>query len=298
MMKQLKYNFYQVIMPQDSRADFATILNRVNTLEGRARLDASDDYPVRLHFLSTTPAYLLGDIARIRMNDIPPKMKFSGETESLDLDDDEGLGEVASFIYHPTTNVLMLMRNRNAVTISRFHNYIENLCEINNIQFKHVLQQEAYQRLQQLTTIQRLELQVAAPGNGGIFNDLGLTPQIALNLMGQSPRVRVALIFSTGYERERSLPRQVIDNIVNAFRIRSQQMDGDSMSLVVSGREQNYQKDVIDLFDDVLTDFIDVNIREQRVITDDQRHSATRQVWDRHRNRLMQLFGPAENHEG
>jgi len=299
MTKKLKYDFYQVVMPRDSRFNFGAVLNQINTLQGRARLYSAGDYPIRLQGLIQGASDFLGDIARIRMNDIPDKMKLSGETAPLALDEDEGLGEIASFIYHPVTNTIMMMRNRNAVSISGLINYVEYLGNVEGIEFKHVLQVEAYQRLQRLVTIQKLEIEVAAPGNGTIFRDLGLAPQMALDLMGSSPRVRLSLTFSTGYDRERSLPREVIERIVTEFRARNQlsaderqhqQTDDESMDLVVSGREDTHQKEVIDLFADILTDTYDVNIRDQRTITYMQRHQATRAVWARHRDRLMQLF--------
>lgn len=88
------------------------------------------------------------------------------------------------------------------------------------------------------------------------------------------------------------MPRAAIERLVTMFRQRNRN-DGESMSIVVSGREQNQEKEVIDMFEDVLTDIIDVNIRNQRRISDEQRHSATSEVWERHRGRLIGIFGQA-----
>lgn len=291
MFKQLKYDFYQVVMPQDTNIDFGAILNQIFALGARERLDNTGDYPIRLQDLTLGNAYLIGDIARIRMNDIPDKMKLTGETEPLDLDEDEGLGEIATFLYHPTTNILMMMRNRNAVGVAGLGHYISNIARIEGIQFNNILQVEAYQRLQRLDMIQRFDLEVAAPGNGTFFRDMGLSPEAVLDLIGVSPKVRLSLAFSTGYDRELSLPKNLIERIATSFRNRRNQVEGESLSLVVSGREHE-QKEVIDLFEDVLTDYIDVNIRNQRRITDDQRHAATTNVWIRHRDRLIGLFAP------
>ena len=290
MIKRLKYDFYQVVLPVDAVNDFAAILNQINALTGRDRLYTVGDHPVRLHSLTNGNAYLLGDIARIKMNDIPEKMKLSGETEPLELDDDEGLGEFASYLFHPVTNVLIMMRNRNSITISGFANYVEHFSGLQCIQFTHILQFEAYQRLNGLNVIQRVDLEVAAAGNATVFRDLGLAPEGALNLMLASPLVHLSLAFSTGHERERSLPRDIVQGIVTAFRNRRDRADRESISLVVSGRDETLQKEVIDLFEDVLTDSQDVNIRNQRTITDNQRHQATTTVWNRHRDRLIQLF--------
>lgn len=290
MNKLLKYDFYHVEMPRDCNESFEDVLNRIYQLEGRLRLDNSGEYPVRLQHLENGAAYILGDVARIRMNDIPDKMKLSGETAPIDLDDDEGLGEVTTLLYHPTTKILMFMRNRYAVSASGLGTYIENIQHVPGIQFTYILQEEAYRRLDRLTTIQRVDLEVAGAGNGAIFRELGLSPPAAADLMGVSPKVRLAFAFSTGYDRERSLTKRVVEQLVTAIR-RRPRTEVEDVSMVVSGRQDNLQKEVIDLFEDILTDTIEVNIRNQRKITDEQRHGAARAVWGRHSERLTRIFG-------
>lgn len=292
MVKTLKYDFFRVIMPGDSQWTFETVLNRINDLGWRDRLYNSGDYPIRLHWLQNGNSHIIGDIARIRMNDIPDKMKLSGETEPLELDADEGLGEITSFLYHPATQVLQMMRNRNAVSITGLNRYVENILNVFGVQYNCILHEDAYRRLDRLVKVQRLDLEVAAPGNGSIFRDLGLSPEAVTDLIGASPRVRLNFAFSTGYERELSLPKRVIERLATAFRGRQQFSDSEDVSLIVSGREDTYEKEVIDLFGDVLTDSYDVNIRNQRKITDEQRRSATIAVWSRHREKLMRLFAP------
>jgi len=284
------FDFFQVIMPKSSRSNFSSILSQINTLPGRNQLDTMGEYPIRLHYLNQATSDILGDIARIKMNDIPPKMKLSGETNPLELDDDEGLGEITSFIFHPDMNVLMLMRNRNAVSISAFCRYIETFGQIEGIQFRHIFHPDVYKRLQRLDTIKKMELDAAGPGNGAIFSDLEVSPGTMADIMGLSPRVHLKLSFSTGYDRQVSLPKAAILKIAAALQKRRVYKD-ESISLVISGKEENtLQKEVIDLFEDVLTDYLVVDVRDQRVITDNTRHQATKAVWARHRDELVKLL--------
>ncbi|MFA6412382.1 MAG: DUF6731 family protein [Syntrophales bacterium] len=294
MRKRLKFDFYQVIMPSDSAITFGDMLDKINALEGKARLYASGSYPIRLQYLNHGPSDFLGDIARIRMDDIPPKMKLSGETEVLDLDDDEGLGEITSFIYHSATSILMLMRNRNAVSISGLANYVEYIFEIRGIKFQPILHEEAYKRIENLLKIQRFDLEVAGPGNGKIFQDMGLSPEVALDLMDHSPRVRISIAFSTGYDRDLSLPKKIIMSIAEKFQKRKAEDEAESRSLIISGRDDMYEKEVIDLFDNYLTDSYDIQLKEQRIITDDQRRHVTRKIWESHRERLLQTYAKLE----
>jgi hypothetical protein len=290
MKKKLTFDFFQVIMPKDSSLNLGSILSQISTLTGKQQLDTMGDYPIRLHSLNNTTPDFLGDIARIRMDDIPPKMKLSGETNPLGLDDDEGLGEISSFIFHPTTNVLMLMRNRNAVGISAFCRYIETFGKIEGVQFRHVFHPDVYKRLQRLDTIKKMELDAAGPGSGTIFRDLEVSAGAMADIMGISPRVHLRLAFSTGYDRKVSLPKAAILKIAAAFQKRGKVKD-ESISLVISGKEENaLQKEVIDLFEDVLTDYFVVDVKGQRVITDNHRHQATKAVWARHKDNLIKLL--------
>lgn len=294
MIKNIKYDFYRVEMPQDSHLRFQAVLNDIYALNGRRRLDESSDHPIRLHFLERRDAIVIGDMAKIKMSDIPGKMKKSGETADLELDDDEGLGEIASFIYHPVTKVFVYMRNRSSVSIVLFNNYIQNKLGVHGINFVPIMHEDAYRRLERLVQIQRLDFEVAAPGNGTIFRELGLSPDGNIGLMNAAPRVRMAIAFSTGHERGTSLPIRAINQLI--ARVRAAVQPGhDDVSLIVSGREDMMEKEVIDLFEDMLTDSHNVNLRAQRTITDEQRHHAITSVWLGHRERLIRDFAPRRN---
>jgi hypothetical protein len=288
-------------MPKDTKdnpPDFGIILNRINTLEGKARLDTTGDHPIRMHGLDVAPASpaipaeYLGDIARIRMDDIPPKMKLSGETEPLGLDDDQGLGEIASFIYHPKTNILVMMRNRSAVSISGLCRYIETMSGLQDLQFKHVSRSEVFKRIKRLVTIKRFDLKLAAPGNGAIFSELGISTGDMIDLMNSSPHVWLTLSFSTGHSKKSSLAKSTVEKIAAKLKARTPSKD-EIVSLVITGNEESFlQKEVIDLFEDVLTDSFTIDMKEQRVISDIQRHRAIKAVWIKNRDRIVKIFTP------
>lgn len=292
MKKLINYDFFQVIMPPDVPSDFGTTLRRISALKGAAILDYTEEYPVRLHSLKATETDFLGDMARIRMNDIPPKMKLSGETESLGLEEDQGLGEIASFIYHPKTNILLMMRNRNAVSISRFCRYIETMAEIQGLEFRHVSRSEVFKRIQRLVKIKRFDLKLAAPGNAKIFRELGISTGDMIDLMGSSPHVWLTMSFSTGHERNLSLTKKTVEKIASKLQTRKPEKE-ENISLVITGNEESLlQKEVIDLFEDVLTDSFTVDLKKERVISDVQRHQAIRTVWLKNKGKIEKIYTP------
>lgn len=296
MKKKLNYDFFQVIMPQDVKINFGSILSQINSKKGNERLDSTGEYHIRLHTLTTSAADLLGDIARIRMLDIPPKMKYSGETNELGLDDDEGLGEITSFIYHPATAILLMMRNRNAVSMVGLSRYIENLSGVQGIKYKYVARPEVYKRIQQLVVIKKFDLALSAPGNAKIFDDLGISAGDMVDLMGSSPHVRLTLSCSTAYDRKLSLPKAVVEKVAVKLQKRKYSND-EAISLVISGNEENVlQKEVIDLFEDILTDFCYIDLKSERIISESKRHQAIRAIWMKNKDNLMKIFAqPLEN---
>jgi len=281
MEKLLKFDFYQVVMPDVEQRAFESVLDEVNALEGAARTFDNGEYHVRLVALTQQQGHFRGDIARIRMNDIPDKMRLSGERETIDLEEDQGLGEIASFIYNPQLRVLVLMRNRFAVTASGLANYFQNLGRIHGVIFlEHILEADAYQRLARMNIAKRVELAIAAPGNGAIFDDLGLRPQTLAELINVAPKVRMDFSISMDNERNASLPLRALRNMVTTF---TREHAGELVNLVISGKENPEQRlDAVDMLEEVMTEKESVTIRRnQRAIADHQRHYAIDQAYGR-----------------
>lgn len=281
MEKRLNFNFFQVVMPDVEPRTFETVIDEITALGGAAATYDNGEYHVRLLGVRQQHGYYLGDIARIRMNDIPDKMRLSGEREALNLEDDQGLGEIASFIYNTQLKVLVLMRNRFAVTASGFANYVQNLGRVQGvIIFEHILEADAYQRLARMSIAHKVELGIAAPGNGAIFDELGLRPQTLAELINAAPKVRMDFAISMDRDRSGSLPIRALQNMITTFR---RDHAGELVSLIVSGKENPEQRlDIVDMLEEVMTDKEPVILqRNQRTIADHQRHFAVEQVYQR-----------------
>lgn len=290
MEKLLNFDYFQVVMPEEEQRNFETVLETVNGLEGADRTYDNGEYHVRLVGLTPQQGYFRGDIARIRMNDIPDKMRLSGEREVIDLDDDQGLGEIASFIYNPQLRVLVLMRNRFAVTASGFANYFQNLGNFHGILYlEHVLEADAYQKLARMNIAHKVEVGFAAPGNGAIFDNLGLRPQTMAELINVAPKVRMDFTISMDRERNLTLPLRSLRNMVTIF---TREHAGELVKLVVSGKENPEQRlDVVDMLEEVMTEKEPVTIRRnQRAIADHQRHYAIDQAYFRKIPILNRIF--------
>lgn len=289
MIKNLNFDFFRVVHQKGCKVTFEKALLEIHKLTGKARVHHNGDYPVRLQTLGKHQDTYIGDIARIRMNDIPDKLKLSGEREEIELDDDQGLGEISSFLYHAETSVLILLRNRNAVSLSAFSEYMSAKQSLHGVKYDLILQEEAYERLNKFKRIGRVDLEVAAPGNAKIFKSLDLSPKGLADLMNTAPRVRLSYTFSMAHDRENSLPKSIIGDIaakVMSFSLNKKE----DIKMVVAGNEEDMEKEVIDLFTDALTEQVAVNIKNQRKMADNQRHAAIVSAWDKKKSSMLKLF--------
>jgi len=233
---------------------------------------------------------ITGEVAKIRMTGIPEKMRLNGDVDQIDLEDDQGLGEVAAFVYVPDIEILVYQKNRDAVSASAFSLYLQELGELESeVEFDFILEAEALQRLAEMDIIRRFELQIAAPNNSEIFRDLDLAPNTLAGLMGTSPSVKASFVFSMGHQREGSILNEEVSRICRRLYDRAfhNENRNEKIKLLVSGREEfGAETEVIDLFSDRMIESIDVDLGEQRVIPHNALTRAAREAW---RNRSVEL---------
>lgn len=293
MIKTLKFSFYRVVVPGEDGTVFTDLLSEIARFDGEDRVYEEGGTPIRLQSFNLRHGLVTGDVARIRMTDIPEKMRLSGETEEIILDDDQGLGETSSFVYHPATGVLAYLRNRSSVSAAGFAHYVEVLNDYPDpIILEPVFEEAAYQRFLRMGHIQRCELKVAAPGNSQIFQDLGLTPREMVNLMGVAPKVTVTCGISMGHTRGR-FPFDPVNRLVESImNRRTQEAEDTSIKLEIAGREDvDEERLVIDLFDDHMTEKVEVDLGQGRRITDRHKINAARDAWRSRQNEIQRMFG-------
>ncbi|MGE3548980.1 MAG: DUF6731 family protein [Geobacter sp.] len=280
--KTLTFDFYQVRLPDTEQRTFEAILCEINDLQGENRVFDTGQYPLRLQDVRRQNAgYYIGDIAKIRMNDIPDKMKLTGETEPIELEDDQGLGEVTSFLFNPALNLLVLLRNRYAVTATGFAHYFQNKGAIHGeLILDPILEAAALQKLARMGVVKKFELGIAAPGNAQIYQDIGLRPQSVLELMDAAPKVSIDIKFMMDRDRDRTFSvanvRRIVGNLLG------QNSNNEITKLVVSGKDNpDDPRQVVDLLEDVMVEKEGVILRTQRRISDLDRHHALTTVYTR-----------------
>ena len=166
--REIVIDFYR---PAVTRGTFSDVLRRIVALpDDESRNDISTSgHPIRMQTLRRTGAVWQGEILQIRMTDLPKKVSLGGESEDLDLEDDQGLGQGVTFSYHENTDVLLVQRNKFAVSASSLERYLIMKGKAGVIELNPLLTKSAYARLMALSKITRVAIKVANIDRGDIL---------------------------------------------------------------------------------------------------------------------------------
>jgi len=292
--KNLNFDFFKVNMPPDADISFEKLLKDTINISGKDRTFAGPRYHIRLHAITPHKGILIGEVAKIRMTDIPEKMRLTWETDPIDLDADQGLGETATFLYVPSLEVIIYQRNRDAVSYSAFCIYLEEMGDLQGtIDFDIIFEIEALRRLDEMKLIRRFDVQIAAPGNSQIFADLNLSPKELTGLMNTSPKIKASFSFSMGHQKGGSLlTKDVVDICKKVFKRKIDHgAPNEDVKLLVSGKgDADANTEVIDLFHDRMKEHCEVDLGSSREISREKKQNIVYEVWKRRKSELKKMF--------
>jgi hypothetical protein len=293
MSKKIRVDFYRVDT-QDPSVLFEDVIQKISDLpHDESRNVEIRGFPIRLQDSSSQRSgFWRGDLVRIRMNSIPTKASLSGETEPLDLDDDEGLGEETAFLYHIATKVLMLQCNRLGVSASAFARYCQELCQLDkNIFFNPILKGDVMAQLAKMQIVRKLKIQVAGLEDLDILRDQNQGVNEILNIRDVFSSPNVYLTVSVGNRRKTSL-ENVKETATKLFRLAGDNA-GNVKKIEVSGAsEEDEQTEAIDLLEYWMKEWITINPTDPRSVTYPERIQALEQAWSRGKEDLQKMFPP------
>jgi hypothetical protein len=299
MPVRFRADFYQVRMP-NSVGSFESLLQSVAQA---THIERREDVrgPVRMQDLECPDGKWCGDMLRIRTLGLP-QIADPGtpDLRPIPLEPDEGLGEATAFMYTPAYRTLMLQRNRYGVSLPALQTYFTKRAGLHgrSIDFLPILGKEALERVERMKSIREVEVEIAevsrvkALGGGG----RALTDILSASAkLGHAPKLRFSL--SMSYDRKRVLDRhRIIPFLKDLLLIRTNSPG--ASKIVVSGRDENFERTVIDLMEDRIqyeTDLDEVN--NARHIPWTLRTSALLNGWDDNQEEIDSLLGePGEDH--
>ncbi|QGY40526.1 hypothetical protein GM415_10455 [Pseudodesulfovibrio cashew] len=292
-MKAVKFDFYRVHFPDEDGLEDA--LADIIGLDYPDRTCDINGCPVCLDALENGRRNLIdGLLVKVRMDGIPPKKNITtGASSSIDLDEDEGLGEDTAFVYDPTLNVLVMQRNRMGVTASQFARYLYDQYDLDEwVRLDPILVSGAYQRLAQLGVFRKLRVRVAPLGNNNVFRDQGHSVNRLVDLAEQFEAPVIDVTIGMGHQRQGSLSGNAIRRTIEELTGIRGERNGAVTRIEVTGKDDDDSESCfIDLIEERMVEEAMVPLNEDRQLDVGGRVGA---AYDALRRRRVELRGLLE----
>ncbi len=288
MTRKLKVDFFKVVLPDDFSDSFESVLNAVNVSPNdHTRNAIRNACPFRLQEAWQTEDCWKGEMIRIRMDQLPIKAKLSGDVSSIDLEDDEGIGEETAFLYHVPTRVLTIQRNRYGVSAGVFAWYFEKKGSVESIELQPILQKDGLQRLANIKDVRKLSLNIAGTENMAVFKDSGKSVESMLSLIDQCKSPNLTLTFSMG-KQQGSL--EWAKSFAQSFAKLNQQGESSIHKFEISGKTEDGEKSVLDLIEYRMVEEIEVELKSGRTISSSEREYAVQKAFSSRKQELLEMF--------
>jgi len=292
--KTLAADFFKLeITTGENFADIVTAI-AAQGISKETTLEVKDDFFTRLESSGNWGVeHIEGQIVRLRMNSLPDKAGFDEPIQAIGFKEGEGVGESAAFIFHTTSNVLLLERNRNALTTYTFAEFFRQVGKIKGqINLHPVLQHDVYEKVFNAKVVRKLVVQVAGPDNIGAAV-AEMEPSVNEMLKArQSLKAPVAeFTYSIGRKRREGLDLGHVLGTVRDFLTLSRGQDNYVEKLVVNGSSGPHDDFSLDLLESRLQGKDTVETTLERRIPYERKRDALRRIWQKFRPEVDRLYG-------
>ena len=276
-------------MPDGEQRAFEQVLRDIEPVDRRERVASPLGAPVLLHSLSRTRSggFWQGDLVRIRMDALPSVASLKGTLDSLDLEDDEGLGEESAFLFDPQRQILVLQKNHYGVSIPAFVRYFEEIADLPGpLVADPVLHKNAYERLAQFPIYRKIEVHLAATTNLEYLRHCDPSANRMLDLISDAEAPRASFVLSMGHHRGsliRDWVRRIVDTLGHAA-------GNEVTTLRVHASDGEGHRELIDLLEYRMEAIDKIEPGLDRRLPQDQRISAVTKAWRANREELNHLF--------
>jgi hypothetical protein len=289
-------DFLKISMFHAGNITFEEIFKPISQLNKLDRIYTADlSFPVWLHEFSIEDQYIIGDLVRLRMQNLPNKGNLKGIIEDLGLADNEGIAEHTAFFYHKATQVLLLQKVQGGVDIGRFCNYFEQLSKegFKDLQIIDVpiLEEKVIEQLKK-GGVKSIKVGIAIPSNPTFLKEDHHSIEQFLRRGSELNAGIVEFKFSAERKKDKNLYYSDVCSMVNTiFRL------GDSnpgsvkklkSNIVLDGESKSILLDLLNakMKAVITTDF---NSRS-RVIPYAMRIDALKKAWTQRKVELAKMF--------
>jgi len=299
--RQIKLDYFTVCynrtgsvpVAKDKLFDLCALIGKVDklTLEDRmfdyyqeqARLD-------KFHYNSIKKYWFL-NFTRLRETNIPSKAYIDKPSESITLEDDEFISEECNAIYDCNLKVLMLQRNIHSLSPSGITEYINKLWDDDSIHIylRPIPSKSMIEKAQKAAIYRRLQVKFADI-DGKNFK---LPKKSSLKKIFEDCEkfkgVTAEIIVTMGDNRQGSLDNETVSEVLEEAKKKG----ASALSkAIVSIKETDDSKvEVIDLFQDNISDYIYVVLEKRVSLASEFVERRMREAFENRKGDLYEIVG-------
>lgn len=247
----------------------------------QARLDKFWSLPGDLLFLS---------FLRLRETNIPSRAWKDRESEPMELDDDEFIGENACAVFDGDLNILMLQRNRHSLGVNGIEEYLNLLwaSDTEEIYLRSIPPGDLIKKAKGAHEYRRITVRFAdIQKNQDAGSGLRGTLKQAFNLFTKYQGVSGEITITMGHTRGDSLHKETIRDSIDDIR--------DNQDLIVKAEVGFKESDdtaveVLDLFSDRIHSFIYVTLEKRESLSDEMMSTSMLKQYNVMRPKLLEVI--------
>lgn len=213
-----------------------------------------------------------------RMRGLPMKIKGDGSSESLMLEEEEGLGENAALACDPTGSVVAIQSNRHAMSEKIIAEFINTFRPEASINFLPILRIDTLERLGRAAQVRKIHIKLGGALDFAHLQPLGLSVTEAMSLqhLYQSPAMDI--VWSMGRKKNEALPAQfmaILKALVSFKNSENYEGQFRALDAVLRLEEDGAMvSSPIDFLTDRLYYPADISLNRQRELDEDELLSA------------------------
>lgn len=260
MTKRVAFDFWQIETPA-GQPNFAEILRQASQIDQlQARVRELGNRTLRYEILRRESRLYVGDLIKLRMDELPGMASESTPRQDLPLRQDQGITEETAFAFDTQTSALITQKNFFGPSASLLVEYFRVLTNYQGaISCNLLVSEEGFQKLSSMRRIKKMVFKVARPQRGTIARAKNTSVGGALSILDDLSAMNVEMGVSVGrYDSELDKSR-VIATVRDLLRLK-QNNDEAVEKILVTGKDEEDSRDMFDLLEYRLRSYQDVAV--------------------------------------
>lgn len=210
--KKITFNFWRIEMPTSEPRTFESLIRKaseIDDLEDRIR-DLSN-FPVRMEKSEHSNNVWIGEMLKLRMDELPVKASRSTPIKDLGLNADEGVAEPNGFLFDPATKVLITHGEHYGVSANKIAEYFGEVGLVRGeIRIEPVPTEEGWTTFASMKKLKALTLKIGSSINPSLLPREGRGVRRFIEQMSNYNGLQMEVTISVGRSQKQSLDKDTI----------------------------------------------------------------------------------------